>query len=167
MRMSLLKLLCIYAVFGTFSVLFVRGLWFGVPVYRNAQASAQWPSTEGTILTNRVDRAVSQNGRSVSYSAEVTYRYSVNGQSYGADRIRFGTEGGSGEEEQRQVAARFAVGARVKVYYDPDRPAVSTLLAGPREQSFLGLWLTIALLALCLLPLGVATWLALNPQALE
>ncbi len=151
-------LLAIYLVFGGFCVVFVRGLWLGVPVYWNAKASAGWPAAVGTIVSSTVEREVTNNQRSVSYSAEVRYRFEVGGREWTGDRVRLGVEGDSSSEQaQREVAGRFVAGAAVRVFYDPGNPASNVLLAGPGEQSFVGMWLTVVLLGLSLVPVVAAT----------
>lgn len=151
-------LLAIYLVFGGFCVLFARGLWLGVPVYWNAKASANWPAAPGTVVSSTVARVATNNQRNVSYSAEVRYEFTVDGRTWTGDRVRFGVEGAtSSEQAQREVARRFVPGAAVKVYYDPKDPASNVLLAGPGEQSFAGMWLTVALLVLSLVPVLAGT----------
>ena len=98
-----------------------------VMVRRKIQAAQNWPSTEGVVLTSEVRDA---GGESGLYPL-VIYRYEVGGRVYKNSRIAVAVEyGRQSFESLEQLAARFPVGAQVKVYYNPQNPAEAALIKG-------------------------------------
>jgi hypothetical protein len=89
-----------------------------------ALASLNWPTSKGIVLESYVQEV---HGRGTRYLPTVFYTYEVDGKPF--------TSGGiwirefSGELEwARPTAARFPVGAAVKVYYDAGDVGHSLLL---------------------------------------
>lgn len=112
-------------------------LLFGALAWRAwhiRQYSPQWPYVMGEIT---LSRAYSQNdfGEDVGtpshrWQTEVQYRYEVNGAPLKGNRLRaFGRHHFTQEEAEAEIAP-FPVGMRVKVFYDPARPATSVLVPG-------------------------------------
>ena len=107
---------------------------FGIFFYRRyqqgnaARASAQsWPSTSGIVLTSSVQ--VRRSNRSRSEYPVVVYQYGVNGKSYQGQRIKASDKFMSVRVfgEAQATVARYPVGSRVTVYYDPNNPSESAL----------------------------------------
>jgi len=98
------------------------------------QASPTWPSTEGEILVSRAyPLNESHDGAGTptrQWMVDVTYRYTVQGRTYTGDRLRAFIPPLSDEATARALIAGFPVGARVRVYHDPDRPDRSVLIPG-------------------------------------
>ena len=107
---------------------------FGIFMYRRSQQSnayrqvAQaWPSTTGTVLMSTVQSR--RTGRSYSTYPVVVYQYQVNGTPYQSQRIKAGEQFMSIRVtgQAQATAARYPVGAKVTVYYNPSNPAESVL----------------------------------------
>jgi len=98
------------------------------------QASPARPTTEGEILVSRAyPLNESHDGAGTptrQWLVEVTYRYSVAGQTYTGDRLRAFVPPLSDEASARALIAGFPVGARVPVHHDPERPERSVLIPG-------------------------------------
>ncbi len=105
-------------------------MWRG---YLDRQASPQWPSATGVITDSRVV-AQNESNDGASFTREwridVSYTYSVNGQSYKNNRIRAMLPRFSTEAEALAIQQRFPAGARVPVFYDPAKPTSSVLIPG-------------------------------------
>ena len=126
----LLGLLCV-------AVGYFVAFHLGRPILEEAQASADWPTTEGVILSSRVVR--SYKGGEWAYAPEVRYAYEVEGHRYegravrlGLEGMRFGTRGLAA-----RVVNRYRPGERVTVYYDPQDPATAVLEPGASWESSL------------------------------
>ncbi len=88
---------------------------------------AFWPTARGVVIDTgiRYDAAVFGD----DFVPVVRFRYQVTGTSYESSRIwRYPT--GVQKARARQIARRYAPGARVVVYYDPATPATGVLRSG-------------------------------------
>jgi hypothetical protein len=96
----------------------------GTAYRQNAQS---WPSTRGTVLMSTLQ--VKRTGRSRSEVPLVLYQYEVNGKEHQGQRIKAGEQFLSIRVagEARATVARYPVGAKVTVYYNPENPAESAL----------------------------------------
>src|SRR6185436_9004024 len=70
---------------------------------------------------------VNGGGGSRTYSAVITYRYSVDGQSYTSHRYWYEGGGSSSQSGADALAAEYAAGKQVTAYYDPKNPAEAVL----------------------------------------
>lgn len=98
------------------------------------QGSPQWPYVEGEMLQSRAfarNETGDQRGTPThEWLTEVRYRYTVNGVDYVGKRLRaFGLNHFT-QESAMQELAPFQAGQRVRVYYDPAKPASSVLIPG-------------------------------------
>jgi len=114
------------------SVLVIGGI--GYILYRRNQQSMAyrqstqtWLTTTGTVLMSSVQS--SHSGNSHSTYPVVVYSYVVNGQSYQSQRVRAGdqflTVRVAGQAQA--TVARYPIGKRITVYYDPANTAESAL----------------------------------------
>ena len=79
-----------------------------------AMHSKHWPTTEGVVI---------------AYQEDPNYRYSVAGHAYVGSQVscnRFVSSTADRKNTERNVA-RYYLGARVTVYYDPNKPSVAAL----------------------------------------
>jgi Protein of unknown function (DUF3592) len=123
-----------------------------------AEASKQWPSTDGTITASYVStRQTDAEGAGETEVANVTYSYNVNGKDYHSNRVVWGgnLEGGT----VRGFVAANPVGGRVTVYYEPQNPESAILLRDRTGRLVLYLVLSIFLLLLGVGCLWVRFWL--------
>jgi hypothetical protein len=100
-------------VFVVGAVILMRGIAEG----RNALLSVDWPSVPGNISDSYVKTSSSAKG-GTTYSARISYTYSVNGKQYTSNRINFGTVSNS-LVGAREIVAYYPVGKAVTVFYDP------------------------------------------------
>src|SRR5574337_1111560 len=90
--------------------------------------SYKWPSTTGRILSSHV--ASSSDNSGTTYSAAVTYEYSVDAQRYLSDRVSFSSYSSSDSGHAQEICSRYPAGRIVTVYYNPHKPSMSVLEKG-------------------------------------
>jgi len=117
-------------------VLLLLGVGFSVwgwGLIANARLSLSWPTTTGTVVHSEVTSHDSRSDGKTTrmYSADVHYRYTVNGGQYSSDRVTLGDSSTSSAGGKQEIVGRYPAGARVMVYYDPDYPQSALLEAGP------------------------------------
>lgn len=104
----------------------------GKPLRDRAAASTAWPATEGWITASRVERVKQRGEGKETYTADITYEYSVDGRNFEGDRVWFGDDYSASDASAfRAAVGRYPVGSAVKVHYDPAEPAESVLEPGP------------------------------------
>jgi hypothetical protein len=98
------------------------------------QASPSWPTVEGEVLASRVrprnETGTQHGSQSRQWVIDLRYRYVVAGQTYTGQRLRAFERYHADEASAQQELAPYPAGAKVRVYYDPDRPASSVLIPG-------------------------------------
>jgi hypothetical protein len=87
-----------------------------------------WPTTQGTIQSAEIGQHRGSKG-GTSYSADVSYGYSVRQTHYTGTKIAFGMMSASASYA-RGVLNRYPVGAKVPVYYSPNDPGTAVLEPG-------------------------------------
>ncbi len=97
-----------------------------------AQASESWIKTEGTIL--RVDYERTSQGRPISNSPIVTYRYTIDGHSYVSSVRSFGDD-----MDAKDIFRKYKIDEYVVVFYDPTNASNATLVPG------VGMWTIVGL----------------------
>ncbi|WP_298393193.1 DUF3592 domain-containing protein [uncultured Azonexus sp.] len=135
------------AMIGT--VFIVIGLIF-VPVairkIRTDRASRSWPQATATleraeVMKHVIDRMHKENGptQRISYSALLSYRYEINGQTYTAQH----GEAADDTSHAARLAAAHRIGETRSIYYNPQAPEHYLI---ELEPSYSGLcWLLPAL----------------------
>jgi len=141
---------------------------FGVLFIRDARRASGWPTVCGKIQSVRIvrdrmsGRALSEEGREAlrRYYPEITYVWSVNGQTYSGSRYQLGQPHAKykNRDAARKAAKGFPVGGEIDVHYDPLAHADAVLDARVSYAVFVPLTLGILFLAL-----GVAV-LRFEPQ---
>lgn len=120
-------------------------LGLGKPVADKANASTEWPTTQGTIVVSGVDEKISRRRRKrsfrrttrKSYSAHVVYEYEVDGQHFESDNIWYGSYSSSSRSSAQKLAAKYPVDTQVEVYYMPGEPSESVLMPGAFFSSYI------------------------------
>lgn len=112
-------------------LLILLGLIFlivGLVSNSRAKKALSFPITRGTILTTGVNTYTdTTNGiRNTTYEPVVTYQYSLMGQDYTGNRIRYGANRMK-HDEAYQIIEKYPVGLQVNVYYNPDKVKDATL----------------------------------------
>jgi hypothetical protein len=137
------------------------GLYFFLTGARRIQlavTSTKWPTTSGKVVSSETTRDVSTYRRSstVTFDTRTAIHYSVNGQEYTTDVLRFGQALGSGDKSDAALQRlRYPAGKDVPVSYDPVHPAIAVMKPGLHAEAF---WLPGAGLAF-LLPAALCLYL--------
>lgn len=113
-------------------ILILGGLGFFL-YRRNQQSNAyrqsaqSWPGTSGTVLMSSVQSK--RTGRSHSTYPVVVYQYQVNGRDYQGQTIKAGEQflNVRVAGQTQATVARYPIGAKVTVYFNPQNPAESAL----------------------------------------
>ncbi len=130
-----------------FVLVVLNAIFLGILYFMRRKVSqvSGWPSTQGVITASTVEARASEDGYT-DYPV-VRYSYQVGGQAHKGSRIAPGMEvGGSGA---RSVAARYAMGASVTVYYNPQNPADAVLEKKAPAQTLLWILLGVFDCVLC------------------
>ena len=116
-------------IFLSIGIVFL--LWNGW-VIANGLLANQWPTTVGMITSSGYDTSssVDFNGSPyTTYTANIRYSYTVNGNNYSSQRVYFSDIFNFGESASRAVM-KYPRGETVQVYYNPDDPAIALLEKG-------------------------------------
>ncbi len=121
----------IIAVIG-FCVAFL----LGKPMLDNAKQSTSWPTASGVVTHSDIDRRLDKG--KTRYSAEIAYRFSVNGQEFVGNTVSYGAIVSSSDSNHvRRVTDRYPVGGEIDVYYDSVNPDNNVLEPGTKGSSFI------------------------------
>ena len=150
---------CVMVMLGVFTLLWSGGTGYllveQLEGYAQQAESASWPTAPAVITESRV--SVEPGADSTTYSADIAYRYTVDGAPYEGDRVRLTlTQSTSDSSDARRVVDRYPAGAEVRVAYDPDDPATSVLEPGLSERDafpfvFLSIFVSVSLLLIAAL----------------
>lgn len=88
-------------------------------------ACDKWPTINGTVTTSIVKEVKTKNG--TRDEAEIKYQYKVNGKTYTANRIQFGTDMFRSPAE---ILQKYKADQTVQVHYKAGDPSVSSLETG-------------------------------------
>jgi len=132
---------------GVFVALGLLVTAWGFSTLSRAKASKSWPSVEGTVLSSEVtedwDTTTSSRGgrrrESVTYGAEVSYQYAVDGRSYTSTRVSFGQYQSSNCGHAAGIVGRYPEGKKVDVHYDPASPGTAVLEPGAGGGAYIPL----------------------------
>lgn len=105
-----------------------------------ANASADWPSVKGRVVSSSVDQQRSSKnngGTSTTYHAEVLYEFAVGGTTYNGNRVAYGDYGSSNPAHARRIVNQYPEGETVTVHYMPDDPEQSVLEPGVQMQAWI------------------------------
>ena len=121
---------------------------------RKARVSQVWPSAMGQVLAAHLEARSSRNAQgstTTAYFPVVVYQYSVGGQTYQSDRMRFGMDVGEGLTRLGQrVVDRYPPGSQVEVFYNPDDPTEAVLERNARTPNRILTCVVIAIVGLVL-----------------
>ena len=136
--------------------------FWGLPMLREAKASADWPTVDGVITVARVEsEQQTRKGKTTRmYSHHIEYRYSVDGETLTGDRVWI-SDGNSSSNIStiaQKAVASYPVGKEVQVHYDPAAPAVCVLEPGTTWTSYMPLGIGGLFFAIGLCLLGSLLW---------
>jgi|SRR5579864_3642325 len=101
---------------------------FLAKLYREAQASANWPSVQGKITRAEVQET--RLGLTRKFTTDVKYTYVVEGRAYSGTHIRPSDKVWEDRLPALNALKGLATGRQVRVFYKPDEPAQSLLQPG-------------------------------------
>ena len=99
------------------------------------RAREAWATADGRIVESRIEtRNLPNTDRpNIQFGARVIYEYTVAGKTYRSERVSFdGTLWRPTREAAEADRARYAEGATVSVFYDPQKPQSAVLDLPPR-----------------------------------
>jgi hypothetical protein len=109
---------------------------YGLPMYRRAEASLNWPTTSGTVETSEVTSSFTKG--KTKYSPSVSYSYDVNGMRQTSNSIwASGGDSSTVKSVHQAVVDKYPVGSTVKVFYDPEDPAYAILEPGITSTNYI------------------------------
>jgi len=114
-----------------------------------------YESTEATVLSSEVEVEVDRTGDGTerTYYPEITYEYTVDGQTYENSNVMPGPgQSSTGQNRANNLVEDHPEGETVTAYYDPENPSNSFLVKN-QQLMFLGVAAFGGLFAL----LGVAS----------
>lgn len=103
-------------------------LWYGINSAKQSVEASNWPSVTGTITNLYLDKSRSPNGQ--VYHVEVDYHYTVMGRTYTSSRLAFGYSSSNVIQAHEDILNKLEHASSVKVRYNPQNPATSTLSCG-------------------------------------
>lgn len=120
-RMQRKALLFIWLIIGLVGL---ATFCYGHYQLSRARASRTWPSVDGEIFTSRIKRHTDDEG--THYSADIEYRYRVDGKEFESSVIVIGGHSYSAHG----AVGRYPQGQQVKVAYNPSNPHQAVLEPG-------------------------------------
>lgn len=135
---------------------------FGVRNVLQAQQSQNWPTTTGEVISSAVE--VNSDSDGDTYRAAVIYTYIAADKNRQSSQVFIGDDiYTSARRIVDQTVARYPVGSRVTVYYNPEDPDVAVLETGVRLNSTLFLLMGVGFGLIGLFSLGASAFALINP----
>ena len=100
---------------------------------RLAEAVEQWPTANGTVIASDIIKRISKSQDEFdTFIPQVRYAYTANGSRREGRLIRVGLDemGYIAEKQAREHIARYPVGAKIPVRYNPKNPQQAVLEIG-------------------------------------
>src|SRR5579863_3556815 len=127
------------------SIFILMGGAILVPGIRNlsrAVSSRHWPRTAAVVAQSDSSAEVEHDdrgrGSSTMYSADIRFRYQIDGHEYTTDVLHFGQTGGSGDSSEAELRRlRYPLGSEVTVAYNPDAPSIAAAEPGFDSEALL------------------------------
>lgn len=104
------------------------GVVIGTREALEMRSSLKWPSTEGQIISSTISKSTRDEDGCCEYELHVRYSYQVDGMVLEGNRLRVRSDSSQFLSHVEKKQAEYPVGARVKVYYDPEQPDRSVLI---------------------------------------
>jgi hypothetical protein len=110
----------------------IRALW----QRKNEVARGKnWPATGAEIIHSEAEIPPTRiSEEEPDCRVNIRYRYRVDGKDYESDRLRFGGPAAMMQEAAEALVARYLVGAKVNIHYDPKHPD-HAVLEGAHQAS--------------------------------
>lgn len=114
--------------------------------FLKASRSNSWPQAEATVTRSEVTTDFPVGARGPQFDPKVDYRFAAGGKPYVGNTIAFRGVVSASKPEADAVAAKYTVGTRHPVYYDPADPAASVLERGAHWLTYAGLVIPVVML---------------------
>lgn len=120
-----------------------------------AKGSANWRSVPAEVVSSKV-KATQREGEKkrtyTTYTADISYRYKVNGQEFTSNQVMVEQPAKTFSEDAEELVQQFPPGRTVVAHYDPLNPSQAILLTGAKTSIYiafsLGLLLAVIGIAL-------------------
>jgi hypothetical protein len=104
-------------------------IW-GYGVMEITRSSLKWPATQALIVRSQIKTTSSSGGTKYQHSADIIYRYTINGKEYTSNKIIVGDYSSSSGRRAKKITRQYREGSYVEAYYNPDRPGEAVLIPG-------------------------------------
>jgi hypothetical protein len=158
-----------------FAVMAVISAVLGYRGRAEERDSPNWPTVPGVISSCSLREVRSKPRRLpyeiVKYTVDVTYDYSVDGESYNGDKLVLSDNLWEESAAQSRLAT-YAVGTTHSVYFNPSNPARAILEPGNTSEgsasvnSVMGIFLPLGLIPIVLL-LSLMYWILVRRRAVN
>lgn len=130
--------------------------WWGWNILQNAKASNSWPKAQGVVTQSAVRHKRDSDGGD-SYLPEVSYEYSVKNLQHKGETIKFGENSYDNRQPAADIVARYPIGKKVSVSYDPASPDKSVLEPGVTGGTYIviGIGVLFLFISLMMVPLAL------------
>jgi len=130
-------------------------LTFGSRELIDGFSSSGWPKSDGIITESKLVRTKSGSSNK-GVKAVIEYSYSVNGNQFASDRIRYGMSSyhtiiKSARERAGEWLGKYPVNSHVAIAYKPSDPGRSTLNAGVHYTAMIAPVMGLLFLAVTIL----------------
>jgi hypothetical protein len=120
----------------------------GVVEYNRSNASVEWPTTSGVIISSSVEYHKDDDDSVGTYHAKIRYEFRVNDALFDGSRVAYGDYGSSDASHAQNIVNQYHEGKNVTVYYMPSEPNECLLEPGFKLQTLgmpiIGLFFLIA-----------------------
>lgn len=116
-----------------FVVVSLAAIFFGVRNVFHSRETNSWPFVPGRVVSSEVVQT--RCGGKNAFEPRVQYEYEINEAIYRSNRISFDASCYGNREAASRATKELWVGVKVAVYYSPDDPSRSVLVAGAGEAT--------------------------------
>jgi hypothetical protein len=130
----------LWAAFSSlFALVGIGVMAWGFSEVYTANCSKGWPQADGTILSSEIGQHSGGEG-GTTYSADISYEFTVNGETIKGSRVRFGEVTLGNQGVASKIVNKYKPGTKVKIHYNPKDPYDSVLEPGVHGMST---WFTV------------------------
>lgn len=110
----------------------------GVCILKKATDSKTWPSSSGKVISSEVDEEIksTRSGRSIHYTAQISYEYFAKGNRYTGNRVFWGESSSTNRNRIQKIVNSYSPGKDVVVHYAPDNPGIAVLETGANWRCY-------------------------------
>ena len=105
-------------------------LYFGIQEYFTAKESESWGYTNAIIVKSEVKKEVTREistssrvgGESITYKADIEYKYELDGISYRGNRVSYGETSTGDPKDAQKIVDKYPKDKMVYLYVSPNDP---------------------------------------------